>query len=97
MLLINNFRVQVFIAYHKIKANIASFLIKIVSLLDQEVVKNAIVGLKTAISIQKYVPADDKWHHFDLTLQCWVKRNKKKTMRKVKKNIFIDGIKTRRK
>lgn len=92
MTLIDEFRIRTSIAHNQCRAKLASFLIDLASKLDEVVVKNAIVGLKTAFSIQKYVPKDNQWHHFAITIDCWVKRNNQnKKRRKYNRKIFIDG------
>jgi hypothetical protein len=96
MILIDEFRIRVSIASNTFRRNLADILIKLASKFDQEVVKNAVIGLKIGCSIQKYIPKDNQWHHFAMTIDCYVKRNKNnKKKKRVSKKIFIDGNLTR--
>jgi len=48
---------------------------------------------KIALNQMRYVPNDGKWHHLAITLESWVKKNKKfKTTSKKKQGFFIDGV-----
>ena len=89
---IDELRLRTALAQVTWKRKLAKKLINIVSKLDYEVLKQASISQKIAIDTLRYVPQDGKWHRFTQTIDCWIKNNEKKVIKKT----FVDGVKAKR-
>lgn len=91
MTVLDEFRIRVSIANHNLKRKLAEILIKLASKFDQEVVRDAKIGLKFRCNLEKYIPNDNQFHHFAMTVDCHIKRNNQKKQKKISEKYYVDG------
>lgn len=91
-MMIDEFRVRMFGLPSKIRKNLAKFLIKLISKLDDQELVACTIYEEVKIKFKYYVPQDNNWHHYAYTVDMWVNLKEKVKNRKH----YVDGVKTKR-
>lgn len=76
------------------KTKLVTWLIKLANLIDENLVKSCDFNKRIVVDLQKYIPPDNKFHSFNLSISGHMKFP---TEEAIDEEVYVDGLLVSRK